>query len=331
MAQIQTHITRGNLIESTHKSKCVIKNYNYKTVFSTKNNKDLVYPRSAIKILQAIPFIQSQAKNKYNLTQKQIAICCSSHCGEEEHINALKEWIKKTKININQLKCGIHNPINLKSSNKILLSGIKPNQLHNNCAGKHLGMISGCKASNLNILNYLNINHPYQKKIRKCLEDFTECKIKKIQKGIDGCSAPQYAFPMENLAIAMINIIKSYDEKYKYNKEIKILLKAIEKYPQLTGSKNIYPCQLIKITRGKIFAKGGAEGILLFAHKEKKVGGIIKVEDGNERALPSVANNIFKKLNLLNKKELRGLSKWTNEKIFNHAKINIGKIYTNIS
>ena len=71
MAQIQTHITRGNIIESTHKSKCVIKNYNYKTVFSTKNNKDLVYPRSAIKILQAIPFIQSQAKNKYNLTQKK--------------------------------------------------------------------------------------------------------------------------------------------------------------------------------------------------------------------------------------------------------------------
>ena len=95
MAQILTHITRGNLIESTHKSKCVIKNYNYKTVFSTKNNKDLVYPRSAIKILQAIPFIQSQAKNKYDLSQKQIAICCSSHCGEEEHINVLKEWIKK--------------------------------------------------------------------------------------------------------------------------------------------------------------------------------------------------------------------------------------------
>ena len=136
---------------------------------------------------------------------------------------------------------------------------------------------------------------------------------------------------MENLAIAMINIIKSYDEKNKYNKEVKILLKAIERYPQLTGSKNIYPCQLIKITRGKIFAKGGAEGVLLFAHKEKKIGGIIKVEDGNERALPSVANSIFKKLNLLNKKELRGLSKWTNEKIFNHARINTGKIYTKIS
>ena len=184
MAQIHTHITRGNIIESTHKSKCVIKNYNYKTIFSTKNNKDLVYPRSAIKILQAIPFIQSQAKNKYNLTQKQIAICCSSHCGEEEHINVLKEWIKKTKIKINHLKCGFHNPINLKSSNKILLNGIKPNQLHNNCAGKQLGMISGCKASNLNTINYLNINHPYQIKIRKCLEDFTECKVKKIQRDL---------------------------------------------------------------------------------------------------------------------------------------------------
>ena len=174
------------------------------------------------------------------------------------------------------------------------------------------------------------MNHPFQKLIRSSLEYFTENKIYKIQKGIDGCSAPQYAFPLKNLSIAMVNLLKNFNESKLFSEEVKTLLKAIAKYPELTGSKNIYPSQLIKATGGKMFSKGGAEGVLLFAHKEKKIGGIIKVTDGNERAIPSVANEIFKKLEILSKEELAKLSKWSNEKIYNHAKINVGKIYTRI-
>lgn len=330
MANIRTFVTRGKIIESTHRSKCIIKDDNFKTIFSTNNDNDLVYPRSAIKIFQAIPFIKSRAYKKFNLSEKHIAVACSSHCGELEHLKVLNEWIKKTKINKNMLKCGIHNPLNSKSSDKLLLSKTKPNQLHNNCSGKHLAMISSCIMEKMTTNNYVDMNHPYQKIIREYLEFFTETKILNVQKGVDGCSAPQYAFPLKNISIAMINLIKHYNENKEYTEEIKILLKAIKKYPQLTGSKNIYPSQLMAATNGKIFSKGGAEGVLLFAHKEKRIGGIIKVIDGNERALPSVANEIFKKLKIINKSELSKLSGWSNQKIFNHAKIKVGNIYTEI-
>ena len=331
MTKICTYVSRGKIIESIHESKCIIKNYNYKTIFSTNHENDFVYPRSAIKIFQAIPFVKSDAYLKYKLNKKHLAISCASHCGELEHLKVLNDWLIKIKKNKNILKCGIHNPLNKSSSNKLLLSGEKPNQLHNNCAGKHLGMITGCLMNNMNIDNYLEATHPYQKIIRKSLEYFTESKIKENQKGIDGCSAPQYAFPLKNLSISMINLLKNYYENKPYKKEIKILLEAILQYPELTGSKSIYPSQLISSTNGKMFSKGGAEGVLLFAHKEKKIGGIIKVKDGNERALPSVANEIFKKLNILNYEELSRLSKWNNEKILNHAKFKVGEIYTKIT
>ena len=330
MAKIQTFITRGKVIESIHESKCIIKNYNFKTIFSTNHNNDLIYPRSAIKIFQAIPFIKSKAHKKYNLTKKQIAISCSSHRGEPIHLKVLEEWVKKLKINKSMLECGIHNPLHKKSSDKLLLSGNKPNQLHNNCAGKHLGMINGCIANNINPKNYVKIDHPYQKIIREYLEIFTQCKITKIQQGVDGCSAPQYAFPLKNISIAMINLLKHYIEEKNYSNEIRILLESITKYPNLTGSSSIYPSQLMTATNGKVFSKEGAEGVLLFAHKEKKIGGVIKVKDGNERALPSIANEIFKRLKILERKELDRLSEWTNEIIFNHAKIKIGEIYTEI-
>lgn len=293
MVKIITYVKRGKVIESIHESKCVIKNYNLKTIFSTGHENDMTYPRSAIKIFQAVPFIQSKAYKKYKLNQQQVAISCSSHCGEPIHLKVLKEWIEKTNINISSLRCGVHNPLNLISSNKLLLSNNIPNQLHNNCAGKHLGMITGSIMNGMKITNYENINHPYQKLIKKSLEYFTENKINKIQNGIDGCSAPQYAFPLKNLSISMINLLKNYLENKKYTNEIRILLQAISKYPELTGSKTIYPSQLMLATNGKIFSKAGAEGVLLFAHKEKKIGGTIKVKDGNERAIPSVANKIF--------------------------------------
>lgn len=330
MSKIKTYIKRGKIIESIHESKCIIMDYKFRNIFSTNNIKDLVYPRSAIKIFQAIPFIKSQAYKKFKLSQKQIAIACSSHYGENKHLKVLEEWIKKVGINKNMLKCGIHNPLNLQSSNKLLLSGIKPNPLHNNCAGKHLAMITSCIVNKMDTNKYLEMNHPHQKIIRNYLEYFTETKISNDQKGIDGCSAPQYAFPLENLCIAMINLLKHYGEEKDFTNEIKILLNAIQKYPQLTGSKHIYASQLMTATNGNMFSKGGAEGVLLFAHKKKKIGGIIKVNDGNERALPSIANEIFKKLKILNSNELKKLSKWNNEKIFNHAKINVGKIYTEI-
>ena len=174
------------------------------------------------------------------------------------------------------------------------------------------------------------MNHPYQKIIKNCLEYFTESKISNLQTGVDGCGAPQYAFPLENLSLAMINLVKHYKKKKIYTDEIRILLKAIAKYPQLTGSKSIYPSQLMAATDGRIFSKGGAEGVLLFTHKEKGIGGVIKVIDGNERALPSIANEIFKKLKILNNNEIKKLSKWSNQKIFNHADKDVGKIYTNI-
>lgn len=328
MAEINTYITRGKIIESSHKSKCIITDYNFKNIFSTMNDNDLVYPRSAIKIFQAIPFIKSKAFKQFNLSPKQIAIACASHCGEKEHLKVLQEWVKKIKINKKLLKCGVHNPLNSKSSDTLLLSGKRPNQLHNNCAGKHLAMLSGCIANNMDTSNYLEMGHPYQKLIRSYLEYFTESKITNIQKGVDGCSAPQYAFTLKNISIAMINLIKEYKETRENTTEVKILLKAITRYPQLTGGKSIYPCQLMMATNGKVFSKGGAEGILLFAHTEKKVGGVIKVNDGNERALPSIANEIFKKFGILSNSELNKLSKWSNEKIFNHANKNIGEIHT---
>ncbi|SVB44578.1 uncharacterized protein METZ01_LOCUS197432, partial [marine metagenome] len=115
MSKIITFIIRGKQPESHHEAKCIIKDLQKNIIFSTKHNNDLIFPRSAIKIFQAISFVSSGAINKFNLNSKQIALACSSHSGETFHIKELVKWINKLGISINKLQCGIHNPLNLSS------------------------------------------------------------------------------------------------------------------------------------------------------------------------------------------------------------------------
>jgi len=328
MSKLITLVSRGKVLESVHELKCFIGSINEKTIFSTNNENDIIYPRSSIKIFQSIPFSTSNAVKLYNLNKKQIALSCSSHCGEDFHVKELNNWLEKTKLKLFDLKCGIHNPIDQKSSNNLLLSGRKPHQIYNNCAGKHLAMLTGCIINNFPIKNYLAFDHPHQINIRKVFSKFTEDIIPRQHYGIDGCSAPQYAFTIKNLWKALSNLFNSYNGKFDYSENIQLIINSILANPKFIGGSNNLDSNLIKISNKKIFCKGGAEGVFLFVHLKKGIFGILKVKDGNERALPSAIYTLMKKFKILNKEELNKFNHWNKSNLYNHAKIKIGNIKT---
>jgi len=328
MSKVTTLFYRGKLIESSHNIKCYIGSVDGKVIFTTNNENDFIYPRSSIKIFQAIPFASSNAFKVFNLSQKQIALSCSSHCGEDFHIRELKKWIKKTKLKLSSLKCGVHNPLDSKSTKKLFLSGNEPNQLYNNCAGKHLAMLTACKLNKFTINDYLDFDHPHQIKIRSIFSKFTEEKILMKNYGVDGCSAPQYSFKIKQLGKALSNLYKSYNSKFEYSFDIKIMIDSILKNPLFIGGSKNLDSNLIKISNGNMFCKGGAEGVFLFLHLRKGILGILKVSDGNERVLPSVMYSFCKKFKLLNNKEMNEFKLWNNLTLYNHANIKIGDIKT---
>jgi L-asparaginase II len=330
MSKLTTSITRGKTIESLHEVKCFIGSLDRKKIFSTNNEKDVIYPRSSIKIFQGIPFSASNAIKLYNLNKKQIALSCSSHCGENFHIRELKNWLEKINLKISDLKCGIHNPLHQQSSNKLYLSGRQPNQIYNNCAGKHLAMLTSCIVNNYPIKNYVDLDHPHQKNIRKVFSVFTEDIISKKNYGIDGCSAPQYAFTIEKLGKALSNLLNSYNGNFEYSENIQTMMNAILDNPKFIGGSNNLDTNLIKISNRNIFCKGGAEGVFLFVHLKKEIFGILKVKDGNERALSSAMYTLLKKFKILTRKELNQFNSWNTTNMYNHAKIKIGSISTKI-
>ena len=330
MSSLTTLVYRGNILESSHEIKCFIGSVNGKIIFSTNNKNDIIYPRSSIKIFQGIPFSTSNAIKHYNLNKKQIALSCSSHCGESFHIKELKNWLEKVKLKISDLKCGIHNPIHQQSSNKLFLSGKHPNQIYNNCAGKHLAMLTSCIVNNFPIKNYIDFDHPHQINIRKVFSKFTEDTISKKNYGVDGCSAPQYAFTIEKLGNALSNLLNSYNGNFEYSENIQIIINAILSNPKFIGGSNNLDSNLIKISNKNIFCKGGAEGVFLFVHLKKGIFGILKVKDGNERALPCAMYTLLKKFGILNRAELDQFNSWNKTNMYNHAKIKVGSIKSKI-
>ena len=330
MGKLTTLITRGKTLESLHEVKCFVSSLDGKKIFSTNNEKDVIYPRSSIKIFQGIPFSTSNAIKLYNLNKKQIALSCSSHCGENFHIRELKNWLKKVNLKISDLKCGIHNPIHQESSNKLYLSGKQPNQIYNNCAGKHLAMLTSCIANNFPIKNYLDFDHPHQINIRKVFSKFTENIISKKNYGVDGCSAPQYAFTIEKLGKALSNLLNSYNGNFEYTENIRTMINAILANPKFIGGSNNLDSNLIKISNRNIFCKGGAEGVFLFVHLKKEIFGILKVKDGNERALSSAMYTLLKKFKILTREEISQFNSWNTTNMYNHAKTKVGNIITKI-
>ena len=330
MSKIHVNFIRGKRVESTHQIKAYVTNVNGRILLSTNNDSDFFFPRSSIKIFQAIPFVFSGAIKNYKLNNKHIALACASHKGEKFHISELKKWMLKINLKTKNLQCGIHGPLDKKSLEKIIYSRKNFNELHNNCAGKHLAMLTSCIFNNYGISNYLDFNHPHQINIRKVFNKFTETKLTKKNFSLDGCSAPQYSFQIKSISRALNNLIKSYNYEFEYAEHTRILINAILKNPNYIGGTTSFDSKLIKASKNKIFCKYGAEGVFLFVHFKKGISGVIKVSDGNERAIPITIINIFRKLKLMNNTELGKLEKKEQFYLKNHADKKIGHIRSTI-
>tara|TARA_B100001057_G_scaffold220268_1_gene220681 strand:+ start:19 stop:1014 length:996 start_codon:yes stop_codon:yes gene_type:complete len=326
VSKIHVDFIRGKGVESTHQVKVLVTNANGKTLLSTNNDNEFFFPRSSIKIFQAIPFAKSNAIENYRLSNKHIALACASHKGEEFHIKELKKWISKIKLKTKNLQCGVHGPLDKKASEKIIYSRREFNELHNNCAGKHLAMLTSCLANGQSIKNYLDYNHTHQKNIRKIFNKFTETKLSKKNFSLDGCSAPQYSFKIKYISKALNNLIRSYKNNYHYTEQVRILVNSILENPEFIGGTSSFDTKVMKTSKGKIFCKSGAEGVFLFIDIQKEISGVIKITDGNERAVPITVLNIFKKLKIMNNEELKNLEIKEKFDLQNHAGKKIGHI-----
>lgn len=272
---------------------CVI-DKNKKAIYKKGDLSNVVFLRSCAKPIQAISTVQ----NDLQFSQRELAVIVASHSGSKEHLQILKKLLKKQKLSVSNLQCGVHYPSDEDERSFLVYKKLKPTQLHNNCSGKHLGMLAVCKKNNWDLKSYININHPLQKQILKYVEDLSETK--KIITAVDGCNAPTFAIPLINIAKLFSNFTSLK------NNDTKKIIDAIRENPYIIGGKGQVDSEIIKASAGKLISKVGAEGIIVVAYNGNVA--VVKIADGSQKARSIIITRLLLKLGWLKQCEIANSS-----------------------
>jgi len=326
---LQIQIRRNEVIESRHEVMAIMMNHKDEVLQKYSNSADdfgqQVFPRSAVKFAQAIAFVQSGAIEKFGLGEKHIAIACASHSSEKFHTELVSDWLKRMGEGASSLECGPHYPSHEETLHQMIKAGEKATPLHNNCSGKHSGMIAASKVLGFESKSYSHYDHPIQKRIRNILSEITDFDFEKSKWGVDGCGIPTYAIPLQVIA-KMMSALLPQRKDHPYVTEAEKIVQAIQKYPEYISGTNEYCTEIVKVTKGKILAKTGAEGVYVALDVKRGLSLVLKARDGQSRASRAALLWFLRKQDWISDDEFNSLKNIGLPPIRNWAGLSVGDI-----
>jgi len=327
------NLTRGKVVESCHYGAFAVVD-RYGTVIASQGNPGLItFPRSSMKPLQALAFLEKKGDELYGLFPKEIAIMCASHSGTDAHVEVLKGMHSKIGICVNDLKCGVHWPMDKVTADSMRLRHELPDAYRHNCSGKHTGMLAHAKMRGLPLDNYLNLDHPIQRTILQVVSEMCDLDPALLEPGIDGCSAPVFALPLSNFAMAIARLCDPIDLFLDRQNACNRIVDAMVSFPDMVAGLGRFDTLLMEALPSKVIAKGGAEGYQVigimpgaFGSGSPALGVALKVADGDyaKRAISSISLTILEQLGLLQPETVNILREFAMRKITNWRNIEVG-------
>ena len=287
---------RGGLKESVHAGHAVICDEQGTIVESWGNPDEVIFPRSSCKMIQALPLVESGAADAAKLTEAHVAFACASHHGSALHVGLARSWLEGLGMSEKDLRCGSHEPSDKIERNRLIRADEAPCQLHNNCSGKHSGMLTMNQFLKGDA-EYVEVDHPLQVRIKAAFEEVTE----EVSPGwgIDGCSAPNFATSLHGLARAMGRFAGASGTGDARDRAMHRLTRAMAAYPELIAGDTGACTELMRAMDGRVAIKGGAEAVYVAIIPELKRGIALKIVDGGYRASEAVVTALLVRLGVL--------------------------------
>lgn len=337
-------VTRGNIIESVHYGTIAVVDSKGKLISAYGDPKMVAFLRSSAKPFQALPFVEHGGVENFGLTPRELSILCASHEGSDLHVQTVEGIQKKVGIDESNLQCGIHMPSDVDAFKSLMLNGKTPTPNRNNCSGKHSGMLAYARMCGLPLENYLDIEHPIQQDILATFAEMCLLPTKEIGLGIDGCSAPNFAVPLYNAALAFSRLCDPRELSEARASACRKITAAMTTHPEMVSGYGEFDEQLMRVGEGRIVCKRGAEGYQIvgllpgaLGHDSPGVGIALKVSDGdasrmsldlahNNRVRPAVTLEILHQLGAFSSKQEQALASFGPERpVKNHRGIVTGQ------
>ena len=281
---ILAEMTRGNWVENRHRGAFVVADSEGNIIASIGDVDRPIFPRSAVKSMQAIALVTSGAIDKFQLTDEELALACASHQGEDFHVAGVTSFLGHIGLGISDLECGAHAPSFGPAREKLRDSGQSPSAVHNNCSGKHSGMLAVAEALGVPTAHYVDRDHPVQQEVRSGIETVLHEPLNTDRCGTDGCSIPTWAAPLRDFAAGFARMATGEGLPLEIAAGAHRIFDAATAHPHLVGGTGSLDTEVMKAFGGRVFQKGGAEGVQCGAIRDKGWGYALKVDDGNMTA-----------------------------------------------
>jgi L-asparaginase II len=280
---IVVEVLRGKLVESRHSGAVAVADADGKTVFAIGDVATPIFPRSAVKALQALPLVESGATERYGLGDEELALACASHSGEAEHVAGVERMLAKAGLDAAALCCGAHWPVYEPAAAAVARAGA-PSALHNNCSGKHAGFLCVACAMGTDHTGYWRAEHPVQREVRAVLESLTGAVLGDDRRAVDGCSVPTWAISLQNLAQAFAKFGTGHGLSPARGRAAARLRAACAQKPWYVAGTGRFCTEIMRLFGARVFVKTGAEGVYCATLPRQGLGIAIKCQDGAGRA-----------------------------------------------
>jgi len=334
IAEPLVEVKRGSITESRHRGHIAVVDAEGQLIASLGVPENVTYLRSSAKPFQALPLLVTGAADRFGFTDREVALACGSHNGEPIHTELASSMLEKIGLGPEALHCGAHEPYGAEAALDLRARDEQPSALHNNCSGKHAGMLAVAVHLGAPIDNYERPENPVQKMIADFVSQFSGVAVTDLAVGIDGCTAPAFGMTVKAMALAYARLVSpppSFDKKTRDACER--IIRVMTAYPELIGgTSDRLDTEIMRAAPHRLVSKVGAEGVYTAGVKPSEewpqgLGFAAKIEDGDDkRARPTVVIEALRQLGVLRDESLEAVAKYAFFPINNRRGEIVGEI-----
>ncbi|MBK8085917.1 MAG: asparaginase [Devosia sp.] len=318
--------TRGDHVENRHRGALVVVDAAGSIVVALGDIDRPVFPRSAIKSMQALAMVRSGALGRFGLSDEELALACASHHGEDVHVEGVTHFLSHIGLGAEALECGAHAPSNARAREALRRAGREPSPLHNNCSGKHSGMLSVAQALGVDPHGYVERTHPVQVAVRDAIETVVGEPLSVDRCGVDGCSIPTWAAPLRAFARGFARMATGTDLPADLGAAARRIFDAATSHPLLVAGTGHLDTLVMEAFAGRVMQKGGAEGVQCGAIRDRGWGYALKIDDGNMLASQVAVASLLARLADPDAAQRAVLERFTRHTVRNVRGLSVGEM-----
>jgi L-asparaginase II len=325
-APLLVDVMRGGLVESQHRVAACAVDARGRVLFSAGDLEARVYLRSSAKPFIAAAVVQSGAAAKFGLDAREVAVMTGSHAGQPIHVEAVQSILRKIGLDASALQCGVHAPYDEAAAEELRSRGEAPTQLHNNCSGKHAGILALCLTIGADPATYLSAENPAERAILDFCARVSDDDAATWPIGVDGCGIPVYATGLRNAALSFARLASPETVGERDAAALRAVRDAMVAFPEYVAGDGQLDTELMRAGKGSLVSKAGAEGVQGVGVLPQAIGYASKVLDGGARARGPSTIAALRRLNALDASQAELLTRFARPVVYNRAGRKVGEI-----